>query len=188
MAEAYPWQAPLWQQLASRSRHAHAYLLHGPAGIGKRDLAERLMARLLCQKPDGLDACGQCKACHLLTAGTHPDLFVLEPEEADKAISLTLGTWLACRNATDAGMLGHHDVPISKTEGGGSRARSLTLIEWRVMAMGRLLKRTRGRPQCDRAPDASKLALERSGTRGWAASRVPLALASRKIGKQKLRW
>jgi DNA polymerase-3 subunit delta' len=61
-------------------------LLHGPAGIGKRALAERLMARLLCQKPDGVDACGQCKACHLLAAGTHPDNFVLEPEEVDKAI------------------------------------------------------------------------------------------------------
>lgn len=88
MAEAYPWQEPLWQQLASRPRHAHAYLLHGPAGIGKRDLAERLMARLLCQQPAGLEACGQCKACHLLAAGTHPDVFVLEPEEADKAIKV----------------------------------------------------------------------------------------------------
>ncbi|PAU59483.1 DNA polymerase III subunit delta' [Pseudomonas sp. PIC25] len=82
----FPWQAGLWQQLAGRSRHAHAYLLHGPAGIGKRRLAESLMARLLCQQPAGLDACGQCKACHLLAAGTHPDNFVLEPEEADKAI------------------------------------------------------------------------------------------------------
>ena len=44
MAEAYPWQAALWQQLASRKQHAHAYLLHGPAGIGKRALAERLRA------------------------------------------------------------------------------------------------------------------------------------------------
>ncbi len=88
MAEAYPWQEQLWQQLASRPHHAHAYLLHGPAGIGKRDLAERLMARLLCQKPNGADACGQCKACHLLAAGTHPDVFVLEPEEADKAIKV----------------------------------------------------------------------------------------------------
>ncbi|MEB0055082.1 DNA polymerase III subunit delta', partial [Pseudomonas sp. FG1] len=61
MAEAYPWQESLWQQLAGRSQHAHAYLLHGPAGIGKRALAERLMARLLCQRPEGLDACGQCK-------------------------------------------------------------------------------------------------------------------------------
>ncbi|MDH4568577.1 DNA polymerase III subunit delta' [Pseudomonas sp. BN414] len=86
MAEAYPWQTAIWQQLAGRPQHAHAYLLHGPSGIGKRALAERLMARLLCQSPNGLDACGQCKACLLLAAGTHPDAFVLEPEEADKAI------------------------------------------------------------------------------------------------------
>ncbi|WXL27409.1 DNA polymerase III subunit delta' [Ectopseudomonas mendocina] len=86
MAEAFPWQEALWQQLAGRPQHAHAYLLHGPAGIGKRALAERFMARLLCQQPAGLDACGQCKACHLLAAGTHPDNFILEPEEADKAI------------------------------------------------------------------------------------------------------
>tara|TARA_R100001244_G_scaffold4638_1_gene5835 strand:- start:9980 stop:10966 length:987 start_codon:yes stop_codon:yes gene_type:complete len=88
VADAYPWQTALWQQLAGRAQHAHAYLLHGPAGIGKRSLAERLMARLLCQRPVGLDACGQCKACHLLAAGTHPDNFVLEPEEADKAIKV----------------------------------------------------------------------------------------------------
>lgn len=88
MAEAFPWQDELWQQLAGRAQHAHAYLLHGPAGIGKRALAERLMARLLCQHPAGLDACGQCKSCLLLQAGSHPDNYVLEPEEADKAIKV----------------------------------------------------------------------------------------------------
>jgi DNA polymerase III subunit delta' len=88
VADVYPWQQALWQQLAGRSQHAHAYLLHGPAGIGKRALAERLMARLLCQSPNGLDACGNCKSCHLLVAGTHPDNYVLEPEEADKPIKV----------------------------------------------------------------------------------------------------
>jgi DNA polymerase-3 subunit delta' len=88
VAEAYPWQEALWQQMAGRPQHAHAYLLHGPAGIGKRALAERLMASLLCQRPEGLDACGQCKSCMLLAAGSHPDNYVLEPEEADKAIKV----------------------------------------------------------------------------------------------------
>ncbi|WPN48494.1 MULTISPECIES: DNA polymerase III subunit delta' [unclassified Pseudomonas] len=88
MAEAYPWQDSLWQQLAGRAQHAHAYLLHGPAGIGKRALAERLMARLLCQRPAGLEACGECKSCLLLKAGSHPDNYILEPEEADKAIKV----------------------------------------------------------------------------------------------------
>ncbi len=86
MADALPWQQQVWRQLAGRSQHAHAYLLHGPAGIGKRLFAERLMALLLCQAPTGMQACGQCKSCHLLAAQTHPDHFVLEPEEADKAI------------------------------------------------------------------------------------------------------
>ena len=88
MAEAYPWQDSLWQQLAGRSQHAHAYLLHGPMGIGKRALAERLMASLVCQRPEGLEACGQCKSCLLLKAGSHPDNYILEPEEADKAIKV----------------------------------------------------------------------------------------------------
>lgn len=81
-----PWQADLWQLLAGRQRHAHAYLLHGPAGIGKRALAEQLMALLLCQRPVAQRACGTCKGCLLLAVQTHPDHYILEPEEADKAI------------------------------------------------------------------------------------------------------
>jgi len=88
VAEAYPWQDSLWQQLAGRTQHAHAYLLHGPAGIGKRALAERLMALLLCQRPVAQNACGECKSCLLLKAGSHPDNYILEPEEADKAIKV----------------------------------------------------------------------------------------------------
>ncbi|KFX67964.1 DNA polymerase III subunit delta' [Pseudomonas taeanensis MS-3] len=88
MADAYPWQASLWQQLVGRTQHAHAYLLHGVAGIGKRALAERLMAYLLCRQPTDVGACGQCKACHLLAAGTHPDNFILQPEEPDKPIKV----------------------------------------------------------------------------------------------------
>ncbi len=81
-----PWQADLWHSLAARQQHAHAYLLHGPAGIGKRALADQLMALLLCQRPSAHRACGSCKGCLLLAAHTHPDHYVLEPEEVDKAI------------------------------------------------------------------------------------------------------
>jgi DNA polymerase-3 subunit delta' len=63
-------------------------LLHGPAGIGKRALAERLMAHLLCNTPNGLEACATCKSCMLLAAGSHPDNYILEPEEADKPIKV----------------------------------------------------------------------------------------------------
>lgn len=86
MTDVLPWQAELWRQLAGRTQHAHAYLLHGPGGIGKRLLAEQLMVLLLCQRPVGASACGECKACQLLAAHTHPDHYILEPEEVDKAI------------------------------------------------------------------------------------------------------
>lgn len=88
MPESFAWQQALWEQLAGRRQHAHAYLLHGPQGIGKRALAERLMALLLCQRPSDRQACGQCKSCLLLKAGSHPDNFVLEPEEAEKPIKV----------------------------------------------------------------------------------------------------
>ncbi|HBO3373306.1 TPA: DNA polymerase III subunit delta' [Pseudomonas aeruginosa] len=86
MADIYPWQQALWSQLGGRAQHAHAYLLYGPAGIGKHALAEHWAAQLLCQRPAAAGACGECKACQLLAAGTHPDYFVLEPEEAEKPI------------------------------------------------------------------------------------------------------
>lgn len=84
--ELLPWQQPLWDSLAGRAQQAHAYLLHGPEGSGKRQLAERFARWLLCREPDAADACGKCTACLLYQAGTHPDLFHLEPEEPGKAI------------------------------------------------------------------------------------------------------
>lgn len=81
-----PWQADLWQSLAGRSQQAHAYLLHGPVGSGKRALAEHFAAFLLCKSPVQQQPCGQCSACKLYAADTHPDLARLEPEEAGKGI------------------------------------------------------------------------------------------------------
>ena len=85
-SHVYPWQDSLWQSLAGRSQQAHAYLLHGPAGSGKRALVEHFAAFLLCKAPTDQQPCGQCSACKLYAAGTHPDLMRLEPEEEGKGI------------------------------------------------------------------------------------------------------
>lgn len=84
--DLYPWQTSLWQSLSGRSQQAHAYLLHGPAGSGKRALAECFATFLLCKAPVQQRACGQCSACKLYAADTHPDLVRLEPEEEGKGI------------------------------------------------------------------------------------------------------
>ncbi len=75
-----PWHAEDWARLqARRERDAlpHALLLCGAAGLGKRVFAQRFVRGLLCTQPAGGDACGQCRSCLLLAAGTHPDLVEL---------------------------------------------------------------------------------------------------------------
>lgn len=84
----YAWQQGDWQRLvalAATGRLPHALLLAGMAGIGKERFACALVARLLCAAPTAAGvACGQCKSCQLLTAGTHPDLLWLAPETDEK--------------------------------------------------------------------------------------------------------
>jgi DNA polymerase III subunit delta' len=57
-----------------RGRLAHAYLLVGPDGVGKRRFARELASSLLCEKPPApLTACGKCPGCAQVEARTHPD-------------------------------------------------------------------------------------------------------------------
>ncbi|MET0379749.1 MAG: DNA polymerase III subunit delta', partial [Spongiibacteraceae bacterium] len=91
LALPLPWQAELWARL-QRQREAgqlpHALLLAGPSGVGKRRFAAALSAALLCQSPERGIACGRCRTCGLMTAGTHPDWTWLTPEEKGKAIKI----------------------------------------------------------------------------------------------------
>lgn len=78
------WCRAEWNVLAARAAGGtlpHALLLCGPAGLGKRALAEAFVRARLCESPVDGWACGACSACKLLAAGTHPDriLVTLEP-------------------------------------------------------------------------------------------------------------
>ena len=88
----YSWQNRQWQQLQAQikeQRLPHAILLAGQNGLGKLDFANQLAAGLLCRSPDDKGhACGQCDACKLLAAGTHPDYLLVAPEAEDKAIKV----------------------------------------------------------------------------------------------------
>jgi DNA polymerase-3 subunit delta' len=75
-----PWHEDAWSRLqARRERGAlpHALLLAGPAGLGKRDFLAAFVKGLLCQRPVQGTACGSCRACQLMDAGTHPDRVAL---------------------------------------------------------------------------------------------------------------
>ena len=76
-----PWQhdiAHAW--LAERERFAHAWLVHGVAGIGKLEFSLAAAASLLCESPRDHLACGQCLACGWVASGNHPDLRRIRPE------------------------------------------------------------------------------------------------------------
>lgn len=86
-----PWHAgvqhALRQDMAAGRLH-HALLLSGPSGIGKRRLGEWLLGTLLCDAPRESGACGTCRGCVLVAAGTHPDCLRISPEEAGKQIRI----------------------------------------------------------------------------------------------------
>ncbi len=84
------------QRAMARNRIPHAYIFHGPEGVGKEMLAAGLAQLLLCESPitQTLDAarktdepvldaeqlrmgCGTCHDCRLVAAGTHPDLHLV---------------------------------------------------------------------------------------------------------------
>lgn len=44
-------------------RLGHAQLIHGPARLGKRRVAERFAQYLLCDAPVDIDPCGACRSC-----------------------------------------------------------------------------------------------------------------------------
>ncbi|KGI78394.1 DNA polymerase III subunit delta' [Oleiagrimonas soli] len=82
--DAPPWHAEPWQRLLQRRQRKalpHALLLSGPSGLDKRAFSERLQRALLCTQPVDGDACGSCRACLLLDAGTHPDRIAVSLEE-----------------------------------------------------------------------------------------------------------
>ncbi len=73
-----PWIAAQRAQLLAQ--RGHAWLLHGPSGLGQYELALELVRAWLCEAPTAAGACGQCASCHGIAVRTHPDLYVLMPE------------------------------------------------------------------------------------------------------------
>lgn len=91
-------RAPIWSELVGQDeavnqvemavRHRddgvfHSWLITGPPGSGRSNLAEAFAAALEC--PEG--GCGTCKSCTLAKVGTHPDIRVLSTEKVQISIA-----------------------------------------------------------------------------------------------------
>lgn len=70
------------QAQALLSQRGHAWLLHGPSGLGQFELALWLARSWLCEEasPQSPLACGRCASCHAIDVHAHADLVVLMPE------------------------------------------------------------------------------------------------------------
>jgi len=87
----YPWQTIQWQlfsQQKQQQRLPHAIVMTGVNGLGKRSLADQMVAALLCENDNTSEPCGQCHSCQLFMAGSHPDHTIIEPEESGKQIKI----------------------------------------------------------------------------------------------------
>ncbi len=73
----------------NNQRLHHAWLLYGVKGVGKATEAMAMAGFYLCEKraPNG-QACGECHACCMLKAGSHPDFIAVERLEKKRDIAV----------------------------------------------------------------------------------------------------
>lgn len=92
--QIFPWQNKQWlylQQRLQQNSLPHAILLNGVAGLGKNQFAQAFIYSLLCeQKNEQGYACGNCRSCIWLQAQSHPDFFLVQPDEEGTTIKIDM--------------------------------------------------------------------------------------------------
>lgn len=73
------------------AQRGHAWLLHGPSGLGQYPLGLALVRAWLCDRPTAEGACGACDSCHQVDVRAHTDLAVLMPETVMLDLGWPLG-------------------------------------------------------------------------------------------------
>lgn len=73
----------LLSQVVSNERVAHAYLFHGPYGVGKRAAAFCFAQALQCESDAAQKPCGVCSACQKSAKLQHPDTHIYFPTPKD---------------------------------------------------------------------------------------------------------
>ena len=126
----FPWFLTIWQQLTEQvrvNRLPHALLFKGTDGIGAAELATAFAQFLLCRSPLQSRACGQCRGCELLKAGTHPDYILVAPEEGSSVIKIAQVRELAQRVANTAQQGGRKVIVLTPTEAMNTEASNALL-------------------------------------------------------------
>ena len=87
----YPWQIEQWRSLSlqhEQQRLPHAIIFTGVNGLGQLSLANKIVAKVLCEQSATSAPCGDCHNCQVLAAGNHPDHSFVGPDESGKQIKI----------------------------------------------------------------------------------------------------
>ncbi len=76
------------KRCVAEGRIAHAYLFHGPDGVGKELAAANFAKLLACRSPKGGDACDFCSECLAVERKIHPDILWLRPSGKRRIIPI----------------------------------------------------------------------------------------------------
>ncbi|HEY5972294.1 MAG TPA: DNA polymerase III subunit delta' [Pseudoxanthomonas sp.] len=80
-----PWQQRAYDHAAAAletERLAHGLLFCGPAGLGKRAVAERLAQYVLCSERIGREPCGKCRSCLLYLSRSQREPLEQRPDKS----------------------------------------------------------------------------------------------------------
>ncbi|WP_059174174.1 DNA polymerase III subunit delta' [Bacillus sp. FJAT-27445] len=81
LEEIQPAALKMIKNSIQKGRLAHAYLLEGMRGTGKKDAARLLSKSLFCENPiEGYKPCETCLNCKRINSGNHPDVHWVEPD------------------------------------------------------------------------------------------------------------
>lgn len=124
-------ETPLGKLALSGARIPHALLLHGQAGLGKRELGVALARTLLCEadpstRPSG--GCGACSGCLWFDQGNHPDYRYLTSD----ALALEAGIDAADEAAENA------STEVDRPDAGGARSKAAPSKQIRIAQVGAL--------------------------------------------------
>lgn len=90
----------------AHNKAAHSLLICGEKGCGKKLIADRYTASLLCESPVSGAPCGVCSACRSVEAGHHPDVTYAETSgklggySVDTARSIIADAFVKPNNST----------------------------------------------------------------------------------------
>ncbi|MDC3414887.1 DNA polymerase III subunit delta' [Aquibacillus sp. 3ASR75-11] len=80
MASIQPLVSKMLTNGFKQNRVSHAYLFYGPKGTGKRAMGSLLTKTLFCKKKTDIEPCQDCKDCHRIDSGNHPDVHWISPD------------------------------------------------------------------------------------------------------------